>query len=195
MKGDAGDAAAIDEIIQNTYGWNVMKPQAIDDEMWDKIYDVYVKDAYGLGVQQFFEEKNPAAMQDMTAVMMETARKGLWDATEEQLAAIAELHTGLVNKYKPACSGMVCDNVKLRDFISSKTADAASAAQYSANIRDVREAVIDNADKGMVMKREQLSTENSIKTNTLSNTIIAVVAIAVLVCLGVFVHHRRKNME
>ena len=195
MKGDAGDAAAIDEIIQNTYGWNVMKPQAIDDEMWDKIYDVYIKDAYGLGVQQFFEEKNPAAMQDMTAVMMETARKGLWDATEEQLAAIAELHTGLVNKYKPACSGMVCDNVKLRDFISSKTADAASAAQYSANIRDVREAVIDNADKGMVMKREQLSTENSVKTNTLSNTIIAVVAIAVLVCLGVFVHHRRKNME
>ena len=50
MKGEAGDANTFAEIVQNTYGWNVMKPKAIDKEMWDEIYNVYVKDKFGLGL-------------------------------------------------------------------------------------------------------------------------------------------------
>ena len=57
----------------------------------------------------------------MTAVMMETIRKGMWQASGQQIADIAKLHTDLVNKYKPSCSGFVCDNAKLRQFIASKT--------------------------------------------------------------------------
>lgn len=43
MKGEAGAANTFAEIVQNTYGWNVMKPQAVDKEMWNEIYDVYVR--------------------------------------------------------------------------------------------------------------------------------------------------------
>ena len=53
--------------------------------------------------------------------MMETIRKGMWQASGQQIADIAKLHTDLVNKYKPSCSGFVCDNAKLRQFIVSKT--------------------------------------------------------------------------
>ena len=118
MKGGAGAAAGFAEIVQNTYGWNVMKPDAIDNELWDEIYDVYVQDKFGLGVQDYFERQNPAALEEMTAVMMETARKGMWNASAEQLKAIAELHTDLVEKYKPSCSGFVCNNAKLREYLS-----------------------------------------------------------------------------
>ena len=76
MKGEAGAANTFAEIVQNTYGWNVMKPQAVDKEMWNEIYDVYVKDKFNLGVQGYFEKQNPAALEEMTAVMMETIRKG-----------------------------------------------------------------------------------------------------------------------
>ena len=72
MKGEAGAANTFAEIVQNTYGWNVMKPQAVDKEMWNEIYDVYVKDKFNLGVQDYFEKQNPAALEEMTAVMMET---------------------------------------------------------------------------------------------------------------------------
>ena len=137
MAGGAGDASAIAEVIENTYGWNVMKPSAIDDEMWDEIYDVYVKDSYGLGVQDFFEEKNPAALQEMTAVMMESAWKGLWDASEQQLADIAELHTELIDRYGAACSGTVCDNAGLRDFIAGKT-DSETAAKARPTVKPPR---------------------------------------------------------
>ena len=194
MAGGAGDAATIAETIENTYGWNVMKPAAVDDEMWDGIYDVYVKDSYGLGVQDFFEDKNPAALQEMTAVMMETARKGLWDASEEQLADIAQLHTELIDKYKPACSGAVCDNAALRDFIASKT-DSRTAERYREDIRQVREVSAAGSSKGMVMKKEELSDSAGSLTNVLNNTIIAAAAIAAVVFIIIFVRKRRKAVS
>lgn len=194
MKGGAGDAAALAEVVQNTYGWNVMKPQAVDDEMWDRIYDVYVKDSYGLGVQEFFEKNSPAALQEMTAVMMESARKGLWNASEAQLADIAALHAGLVEKYRPACSGTVCDNDRLRDFIASKT-DGRTAARYTDNIRQVREAAAAGDGKGVVMKKERLDSGTSSRTNVLNNTIIALVAVAAVVFIVVFVRKRRRSGE
>lgn len=78
MKGGASSASTFAEIVTNTYGWNVMKPKAIDKEMWDEIYNVYVKDKYHLGTKEFFDKQNPAALMEMTAVMMESARKGMW---------------------------------------------------------------------------------------------------------------------
>lgn len=194
MAGGASDAAAIAEVIENTYGWNVMKPSAIDDDMWDEIYDVYVKDSYGLGVQDFFEDTNPAALQEMTAVMMETARKGLWDASERQLADIAELHTMLIDKYRPACTGTVCDNAKLRDFIAGKT-DSETAAKYREDIRQIREVSAANSSKGVVMKKEQLSDSVSSRMNILNNTIIGIAAVGVVVFLVIFVRKRRKSAE
>lgn len=154
MKGEAGDANTFAEIVQNTYGWNVMKPKAIDKEMWDEIYNVYVKDKFGLGLHEYFEQQNPAALEEMTAVMLETVRKGMWKASEQQVADIAKLHTDLVNKYKPSCSGFVCDNAKLRQFIASKT-DAQAAAEYKKNIVQIREAAASDDKKGMVMKKRR----------------------------------------
>ncbi len=61
--GGASSASQITEVVTNTYGWNVTKPDVIDKEMWDRIYDVYVEDSYGLGTEQFFRQQNPAALQ------------------------------------------------------------------------------------------------------------------------------------
>ena len=107
------------DVIRNTYGWNVMKPDVIDDELWNDIYDTYVRDKNGLGMEKYFSETNPAALQEMTAVMLETIRKGMWDASDEQTKTLADLHARMVEKHGAACSGFVCDNSRLRDFIKS----------------------------------------------------------------------------
>ena len=88
MKGGASSASTFAEIVTNTYGWNVMKPKAIDKEMWDEIYNVYVKDKYHLGTKEFFDKQNPAALMEMTAVMMESARKGMWKAPSDEREAV-----------------------------------------------------------------------------------------------------------
>lgn len=195
MKGGASSASTFAEIVTNTYGWNVMKPKAIDKEMWDEIYNVYVKDKYHLGTKEFFDKQNPAALMEMTAVMMESARKGMWKATPQQLRDIAKLHTETVNKYKPSCSGFVCNNAKLRNYIASKT-DAASAKEYQQNVEQIRdaEAAKNSSDKGMVMKKETLNEEAQKTTTVVSGIVVGVIVIVAFVLLTVLIRRRRKNM-
>lgn len=195
MKGGASSASTFAEIVTNTYGWNVMKPKAIDKEMWDEIYNVYVKDKYHLGTKEFFDKQNPAALMEMTAVMMESARKGMWKATPQQLKDIAKLHTETVNKYKPSCSGFVCNNAKLRNYIASKT-DAASAKEYQQNVEQIRdaEAAKNSSDKGMVMKKETLNEEAQKTTTVVSGIVVGVIVIVAFVLLAILIRRRRKNM-
>ena len=191
MKGGAGDASAIADVVRNTYGWNVMKPDAIDDELWDDIYDTYVADKNHLGVKEHFADVNPAAIQEMTAVMLETVRKGMWDASPEQVAAMAELHTETVNKYGAACSGFVCDNAKLRDFIASKVSGHA-AAQYNDKVASVRAEKTGADNDGMVMKREEVNSTDT-EVNRINGILVGagvIVAIAVFVAV---IRRRRKN--
>ena len=196
MKGGASSASTFAEIVTNTYGWNVMKPKAIDKEMWAEIYNVYVKDKYNLGTKEFFDKQNPAALMEMTAVMMESARKGMWKATPQQLKDIAKLHTETVNKYKPSCSGFVCDNAKLRNYIASKT-DAASAKEYQQNVEQIRdaEAASKSNDKGMVMKKETLNDEAQKTTTVVSGIVVAAIVVVAIVLLLVLVRRRRKQSE
>ena len=194
MKGGASSASEFAEVITNTYGWNVMKPAAIDKELWDNIYNVYVKDELNLEVKKYFEQQNPAALEEMTAVMLESARKGLWKASEEQVAELSKLHTEIVNNYRPSCSGFVCDNAKLRDYIASK-ADAPTAAQYKENISKIREAKASGNDKGVVMKKEEMNQTTEEQTNTLSNVAVGIAVIIVLLALILFVRKRRKSSQ
>lgn len=192
MKGGAGDASAIAETVTNTFGWNVMKPEAIDDRVWDEIYEVYVKDKFGLGVREHFKEVNPAALEEVTAVMLESVRKGLWEASPEQVADIAELHTGLIEEFAPSCSGFVCDNPALQDYIASALPEA-SASEYRGAIRQIREASISDASDGMVLKKDRLQGETEKETTLVSNIAVAVLIVALFIGGGLLIRRRRKS--
>lgn len=192
MRGKASAAAHFAEIIQNTYGWNIMKPEVIDNELWDELYNVYIQDKYNLNLRSYFEQQNPAALQEITAVMMETARKGMWKASPIQLKNIARTHTELVNKYKPSCSGFVCDNTKLREYIASNVTPN-NASAYKQAIHDIRNASLKNDNK-LVLKKEEL---NSSKKNTtiINNAIVVSLTIIVIGILIFFILHRRNKIE
>lgn len=151
--GGASSAEKFAETFRNTYGWNVMKPSAIDGQLWDRLYETYVDDVNKLGVQEFFKRENPFALQEITAVMLETSRKGYWQATEAQLRGLASLHVALVQEFAPGCSGFVCDNGKLRDVIS-KYVDQPTAAAYQQRLTQVREGAA-STQKGVVLEKEQ----------------------------------------
>ncbi len=190
MKGEASAAGTFAELIENTYGWNVMKPSAIDGEMWDEIYNVYVKDKFSLGVREFFEDKNPAAMQQMTAVMMETARKGYWKATTEQLSEIASLHTDLVRKYGATDGTFASDNRKLQDFIASKV-DPSRAAEYKSEVGKMRESAATADKKGVTLKKDGTEEPGKEKSALDGRLVVAVVIVALLLILMVLKRRRR----
>ncbi len=193
MKGGAGDASGFADIIRNTYGWNVMKPDVIDNELWNDIYDTYIDDKYNLGTKKYFTSKNPAAIEEITAVMLETVRKGMWDASPEQIKALAELHTEVVNEYQPSCSGFVCDNSKLRDFISSNVSKEA-ASQYNQNIGAIRSENIGTDNDGMVMQKEELNAMDRITSN-INGLVVGIVVVIAVVLMIVFIRKRKKQAE
>lgn len=192
MKGGASSAGEFAAVVENTYGWNVMKPDAIDNEMWNEIYDVYVKDKMGLGVRSFFESVNPAALQDISAVMMECARKGMWKATESQLHDIAMLHAELIEAYGASGSAVVADNALLRKFIASKL-DGERAGKYDLAISKVREAAVSSSN-AVVMNRQELSAGAEQEAENVSNgAFVAVCAIVALFLLLIIMCRCRRK--
>ena len=189
MQGGASDANVFAELVQNTFGWNVMKPEVIDNEMWNGIYDTYVRDQFNLNTHEFFEEKNPAALQEVTAVMMESARKGYWKASEAQLKDVAKLHTELVNKYGASGSQMVNDNQKLQNYIADKV-DATSAKAYRQIISEVREEKVGEQD-GKVLKKEELNATHE-NTTWVSNMVVAAIVVVFIALIILLIHRRRK---
>ena len=178
--------------IQNTFGWNVMRTNVIDQQFWNKIYQVYIKDEYKVGIQKYFEQKNPAAIEEITAVMLEGARKGMWKPTHEQIKTLALRHMDLVNRFKPSCSEFVCNNNKLRQFIAKEGADnAVQQQQYLRNINQIREKATDGK-QGMIMKKETLSDNQNTTSDSVNGTVIIIVVLIAIIAVALIVRHNRK---
>ena len=124
------------ETFRNIFSWEVMKTSAVDPQLWDNLSSVYVDDIYDLNIEGFFRDRNPYALQEMSAVMLESIRKGYWKPNVEVQKKIADLHVSLVRDYEAGCTGFVCDNFLLREFISEQV-DAQIAEAYKTSIDNV----------------------------------------------------------
>ncbi|MDR2168510.1 MAG: cobaltochelatase subunit CobN [Planctomycetaceae bacterium] len=113
----AGGAANLVEPMRNMRGWNVVQPSSIDQSLWNEMYSVYIEDKHDLKLKEYFETKNPYALQDMTAVLLDVIRKGMWNADELTKKRLAELHVEMVEKYGAGCSGDTCGDKQLHAFI------------------------------------------------------------------------------
>lgn len=193
VAGGASGAGRIEEVATNTFGWNVAKPDVIDNELWNEMYEIYVKDKFNLGTQAFFERENPAALQEITAVMMETARKGMWKATEAQLKELARVHTQMVTKFGAKGSGFSGGNKKLQDFIAQK-ADSEAAKNYTQQIRKSEQSNSAEAAKdGKVLKKEELSQNQDSEKNLINGIWIAGFVLIGFVVLLWRIKKRRKS--
>ena len=131
--GGASSAEVIAETLRNSYGWEATRPEALDQRFWDQTYATLIEDVNGLGLKQWLDATNPYADQEMTAVLLETARKGFWDASDAQLSELATRHADNVKAFGTSCSSFVCGNTALRGFIEARL--SAEAAQvYAAQI-------------------------------------------------------------
>lgn len=193
MKGGASEADALAETVSNTFGWNVVRPEAVDRSLWDEIYSTFVEDRHGLGIRRFFEANNPAALEEISAVMLESIRKGMWDASPEQISELAGLHTQLIREFGPSCSGKVCDNAALQEFIAGRAGSSEAAAEYRDRIRQIREVRTETQQTGKVLKKQELTGEKQERTAALSNTAVALAALALLAGAALLIRHRRKQ--
>ncbi|MFC4297262.1 cobaltochelatase subunit CobN [Castellaniella hirudinis] len=159
-QGGASSAETFAETFRNVYGWNVMKPSVIRPALWDALYETYVQDAQNLGLRAFFEKTSPYALQEMTAVMLETARKGYWQPGEQVLQSVADLHAELVARFGASGTEFVNDNQALRTFIAQRL-DAAQRRPYEDRLQQANEGTLIDIDKGMVLSKAGGAAEPS----------------------------------
>lgn len=193
MKGGAGSASQLTEVVTNTFGWNVTKPDVIDNELWDAYYDIYVKDKFNLGTETFFKQTNPEVLQEVTAIMMESARKGMWEASETQLTDIAKLHTDLVREFGSSGAGFSGNNAKLQSFISQKI-NPKEAEAYNKQLQKMKtSAPVTSTNGSTVLKKEEMSVLDDNQKNSFNGVIVGSVALALFVALLVVLRRKRKK--
>lgn len=204
MKEGPGGAGTFAEVLRNSYGWKVMKPDMLKDHLFDEYKAVFVDDKYNLDMKKYFESKNPYALQEITAVMMETARKGLWKTDAATLRQLAELHAELVKNHGAACSGFVCNNAKLKEFIDAKLSDVRAKQSYNDEIRKVRTpsaAPASAQDKkseqveGMKLKEQVIQQEKTESKLSRRNAVILLISLVVLVTAAFLIGKYRRRAE
>ena len=131
-----------------------MKPNAFDAALWNELYATYVEDKLHLDTKAFFDRENPYALQEVTAVMLETVRKGLWQPTDKQLQEITKLHLTEIKDHGAGCSGFICGNAALNTFISGRLQGEDRSA-YQAKLREAKESSVrpDANKKGQVLTK------------------------------------------
>jgi cobaltochelatase CobN len=140
------------ESFRNCFGWSALTQDIVDPKIWNLLHETYIEDIHKLNIRQGFEHTNPYAFQEITAVMLEGARKGFWTPTPNQHRALAGLHAQLVTTHRAGCSMHVCNNAALRADIA-KLLDSKQSASYSAALEQTLR-VADNAAKTTTLLTE-----------------------------------------
>lgn len=146
-RGGASSAETLAESLRNTFGWEALNPGTVEPRLWQQLFDVYIADIYGLGLEAFFARENPYALQELTGVMLEGARRGFWQPSEEQLSAMAELHGRFVVEHGAGCGPYTCGNPELEKFIASVLGDEIREAYSNQLAR-----VTDTGGRTLVLK-------------------------------------------
>jgi cobaltochelatase CobN len=125
--------------LENLYGWQATAPETIAPEVWKKMYDVYVADEYKLGVKEFLQKANPAAMQTMVARFLEVDRQGVYRFNDADKTALLREYTQLVSKNGVSCSANVCGNRRLQLSVArdaSRMLSPEQAAKFDATFQE-----------------------------------------------------------
>ena len=194
MKGKASSAGQIAEIVTNMHGWEATRPELIDDAMWNELYDTYIEDKLKLGVTDFIKEQNVAALQEVTAVMLELTRKGLWKASEAQISKLADLHTDLTEQFGVSSSQFSSENKKLQDYISQKV-NPTKAQAYQQQLTQAKKSSEAQATQqdAKVLKKEETTVGGTQEKVSLNALWIGVGVLVAFVGLVIFIRKRRKS--
>ena len=193
MKGKASSAGQIAEIVTNMHGWEATRPELIDDAMWNEVYNTYIEDKHHLGITDFIKKENVAALQEVTAVMLEATRKGMWKASDAQISKLADIHTDFTKQFGVSSSHFSSENKKLQDYISKK-ASLANAQAYQQQLAQAHQGsqAQANTQDAKVLKKEETSAGSPQEKVSLSALWIGGIVLLAFVGLIIFIRKRRR---
>jgi cobaltochelatase CobN len=122
------------------YGWKATAPETVAPEVWQKMYDVYVKDEYKLGLRQFMEKTNPAARQAMLGRLLEVDRQGTYRFTAEERQQMVREYAQNVAHNGLACAANTCGNERFKQEIARQVSRESESQLSRQEQRAFRQA-------------------------------------------------------
>lgn len=158
-EGYAG-AAEMRAFVEYLWGWDATVTDVVDDAMWQKTFSVYVQDEHDLKLKQFFEEKSPFAYQDITARMIETVRKGHWQADEATRSKLLNEYLQSVARHGVNCTENSCGNSRLLRYVLDNAAAARVPAPVIAQARAAMEKAMGESVESAAARLEAFVARN-----------------------------------
>lgn len=108
---------------QFLWGWQVTAPQAVRQDHWQSLHNVYVRDQYQLGTRQWLEGDNGAAFAQTLERMLDAVRLNYWQPD-------ADTRRELVQAYNEAlkATGLRESNAAVQRFAAAENLPAQGSA-------------------------------------------------------------------
>ena len=158
-EGYAG-AGAMREFVEYMWGWNATVPETVDAGMWKETFDTYVEDKKNLGMREFFEKNSPFAYQDMAGRMVETVRKGYWDADEATKTKLLTEYIDSVNQHGASGAEFTTGNPRLSKFVVEQAKAAGIPVPAIEGFQRVMERAMGGSLTGKASEAESFVKRN-----------------------------------
>jgi len=135
MKEGYAGADQIAVHVSNTMGWKIMRENSVTDETWEEIVDTYIRDKRNLNIREWFESENPYAYQEVTEILLESARKDYWKPSPETLLEVATEYAKSVARHGEGGGLRGGGNKKLEAFVE-KVLSAPGSKDLDALLAD-----------------------------------------------------------
>lgn len=190
---------------QFLWGWQVTAPQAVRQDQWQSLHNVYVRDQYKLGTREWLEGSNRAAFAQTLERMLDAVRLNYWQPD-------AATRKELVQAYSEAlkATGLRESNRAVQRFaaVDLKTANAASSSERTAARpavpapspaaqQDQAEAAPAPAPLSPIrgLKLELQPPESKVSALSAVNSLATLFGVALLLALGAWRQLRRMRFS
>ena len=116
-EGYSGARYMSNKFISNLHGWQVTRPSAVSNDLWNRIYDTYYNDKYGIGVDDWLMSGNNAySYISMSGTMLTTIHDGYWNADASTISHIANTWAQATIQNGVACCDCSCGNIAMMQW-------------------------------------------------------------------------------
>lgn len=177
-EGYSGARYMSNKFISNLYGWQVTRPSAVTDDLWNRIYNTYYNDKYGIGVTDWLKTGNNAySFISMSGTMLTAIHEGYWNADKATISNIANNWAQATIKNGVACCDCSCGNIAMMQWavqyvnpdilaqLLPKLYEATQNPVFASNTQSTVPSENQNNDKN-----QEASTTNPVKGSTSAST-------------------------
>ena len=178
-EGYSGARYMSNKFVSNLHGWQITRPAAVTDDLWNRVYNTYYNDKYGLGVKDWLMSGNNAySLISMSGTMLTTIHDGYWKASDATVRDIANTWAQATMQNGVACCDCSCGNIAMMqwavqyvnpDILAQLLPKLYEATKNPVFLNNTQSTVPPESQSNDNQK--EASTQNPVEGSTSSSTI------------------------